>query len=70
MPKITITTKSGPHDLKIGVPKKIKELKHSVTNVFKKAKGVKKPKVEDVIVSSLQIISGKLDRLAEKIENK
>ena len=66
--KLTLTTKKADHSIDIGVPTKVKKIGTAVKSVFKRAKGVKKPKTEDVIANALQTMSSKLDAIATKIE--
>ena len=66
--KITLAINDKGHSLNIGVPSKIKKAGSAIKSVFKKAKGTKKPKAEDVLINTLQNMSNKLDNLANRIE--
>jgi hypothetical protein len=48
---------------------KVTKLKNAVKTVFKKSKGIKKPKVDEIIVSTLKSMNQRIDELATKIEN-
>lgn len=68
-----ITIKSGEkvRNFSLSNPAKgkVTKLKNAVKSVFKKAKGTKKPKADEILINTLQGISSKLDNLATKIEN-
>jgi len=66
--KITLAINDKGHSINLGVPSKVKKIGTAVKSVFKRAKGVKKPKAEDVLINTLQNMSSKLDNLANKIE--
>ena len=48
---------------------KISKLGNAVKTVFKKSKGIKKPKVDEVIVNTLKAMNARIDDLAAKYEN-
>jgi hypothetical protein len=66
--KITLAINDKGHSINLGVPSKVKKIGTAVKSVFTRAKGVKKPKAEDVLISTLQNMSNKLDNLANRIE--
>jgi predicted RNA binding protein with dsRBD fold (UPF0201 family) len=58
------------HTLKVKPPEKLKKLHNAVGSVFKKARGVKAPKKEDMLINVLSTISEKLDGLSKKLEER
>lgn len=68
-----ITIKSGDkvRNFSLNNPAKgkITKLKNAVKTVFNKSKGIKKPRIDEAIVSTLKAMDEKINQLATKIEN-